>query len=127
MKIKKYSDFVNEGKMDDYNGTYKSIDDQYDSDRKWFVVNIEEGEIVSAWDVLADAVNDGIVDELLLAQGVIDDDQAWELKDEIDSFLGSFGYFEDDDDIEEFDSYELDEFLEEQGIVDFKVRHRSEL
>jgi hypothetical protein len=123
MKLKRFKNFKINENLDDSN--YTSPVENYDSDRKWFVVDVEDFEIVSAWDELSDAFNDGIVDSLLVEQGVLDEEQAYEFKDEIDDFLSEYGYVFDDEDFESTE--EIDDFLKNMGVEKFTIRHRSEL
>lgn len=116
MNIKDFKSFINE----------KLEVSDYDSDRKWFVVNVEEGSIVSAWDYLQDALIDGLMEELI-SQGLLEDDQTWDFKDNVDSILGEFGYYDNGDD-DDVDTEELNDLIrDELGVKDYVIRNRSEL
>jgi hypothetical protein len=126
MKTKKIDNFINERKMDDYNGVHKKIEEIYDPDRKWFLVNIEEGEILSTWDYLEDAFIDGLMDELIV-QGILENDKTEDFKDNVDVILSEFGYYDIEDD-EDVDTYDLEDLVKNKlGVKNYVIRHRSEL
>ena len=103
--IKKYTQFINE-RFDNENIKYKdSTHDEMmnDEDNIWFVT--DNGRQISGWNYLSDAITDGI-----LSNSVENNDE-WQIEEEVDSFLSKNGYGEDYEEMEEYDQDILDIFV----------------
>jgi len=133
LKDGRYLLTVNEAKMDMYGKpeNYKTTLSDFGDEVNWFVVDKVEGPL-SGWEYLGDAFDDLIERYINEMEGEYDEleDIRIDIRDKIEDFMGVYGFGEPEDD-DDYDTDEIDEFLEEElpeiSKSNLVIRYRSEM